>query len=63
MKKPLELPPDVAKRFVKDMRAFFAEEDATKRDVIAVKGLPWERSDHCNAARIYMAFSSAKPGF
>ena len=33
------LPPDVAKSFVKDMRAFFAEEDATKHDVIAVRQL------------------------
>jgi hypothetical protein len=33
--KSLTLSPAVAKNFVKDMRAFFAEEDATKRDVIA----------------------------
>ena len=39
MKAPLTLPPDVAKGIVKDMRAFFAEEDATKRDVIAVRQL------------------------
>jgi hypothetical protein len=29
LKKPVELPSGVAKGFVKDMRAFFAEEDAT----------------------------------
>jgi hypothetical protein len=33
------LPPAVAEGFVKDMRAFFAEEDATKRDVIAIRQL------------------------
>jgi hypothetical protein len=32
---PKELPPEVAKAFVRDMRAFFAEKDAIKRDEIA----------------------------
>lgn len=35
-RKPLELPPAVAKSFVKDMKAYFAEEDGHKRDRIAV---------------------------
>jgi len=39
MKAPLTLPPAVARSFVRDMRAFFAEENATKRDVIAVRQL------------------------
>ena len=40
MKAPkINLPPDIARGFVKDMRAFFSEEDATKRDVIAVRQL------------------------
>jgi hypothetical protein len=43
--KPIELPPAVARAFVKDMRAFFAEKSATKRDEIA--------------ARSYMRSSSA----
>lgn len=34
-RKPLELPPDVARAFVEDMRAFFAEPNAIKRDEIA----------------------------
>jgi hypothetical protein len=33
--KPIELPPDVAKAFIRDMRAFFAETSPLKRDEIA----------------------------
>jgi hypothetical protein len=39
MPKPIELPPPVARAFVKDMRAFFAEENAIKRDEIAARQL------------------------
>lgn len=39
MKKPLDLPAAVARRFVKDMRAYFAEENQIKRDAIAVRQL------------------------
>jgi hypothetical protein len=35
----LEVPAAVARAFVKDMRAFFAEEDSTKRDEIAARQL------------------------
>jgi hypothetical protein len=35
LRKPIELPPEVARSFVKDMRAYFAEKDAIKRDEIA----------------------------
>jgi hypothetical protein len=35
--KPLELPPDVARRFMKDLRAFFAEDSQIKRDEIAAR--------------------------
>ncbi len=38
-RKPLDLPPAIARAFVKDMRAYFAEEDQTKRDAIAVRQL------------------------
>jgi hypothetical protein len=31
-RKPLELPPAVARRFVEDMRAYFAEPNSIKRD-------------------------------
>jgi hypothetical protein len=32
---PIELPPEVAKAFVRDMRAFHAEKNPLKRDEIA----------------------------
>ena len=35
--KPLDLPPTVARDFVKDMHAFFAEEDKHKQDEIAAQ--------------------------
>jgi hypothetical protein len=35
-RKPLELPPAVANEFVRDMKAYFAEKDGYKRDLIAV---------------------------
>ena len=38
-RKPIELPPAVARAFVKDMRAFLAEENAIKRDEIASRQL------------------------
>jgi hypothetical protein len=36
-RKQLELPPAVAREFVKDMRAYFAEKDGVKRDEIAAR--------------------------
>ena len=36
-RKPIELPPEVARSFIKDMRAYFAEKDAIKRDEIAAR--------------------------
>jgi hypothetical protein len=39
MRKPLDLPPAVARAFVKDMRAYFAEDDGHRRDAIAVRQL------------------------
>jgi len=36
---PLEVPAQVAQQFVEDMRAFFAEENAIKRDEIAARQL------------------------
>jgi len=38
-RKPLDLPPAAARAFVKDMRAYFAERDAIKRDAIAASQL------------------------
>ena len=39
IRKPPELPPDVAHAFVEDMRAYFAEDNPIKRDGIAVRQL------------------------
>jgi hypothetical protein len=42
-RKPIDLPADVALAFLEDMRAFFAEPNAIKRDEIAarqVRALP-----------------------
>jgi hypothetical protein len=41
VRKPLDLPPDVARAFTEDMRAYFAEENQIKRDGIAVRQLFW----------------------
>jgi hypothetical protein len=38
-RRQLDLPPDAARAFVKDMRAYFAEEDRRKRDEIALRQL------------------------
>ena len=38
-RKPLDLPPDVARAFVDDMRAYFDEENPIKREGIAVRQL------------------------
>ena len=37
--KPMELPPDIARRFFKDLRAFLAEKNTIKADAIAVRQL------------------------
>jgi hypothetical protein len=39
MPKPIELPPEIARRFVEDMRAFFAEKNTIKADGIAARQL------------------------
>jgi hypothetical protein len=39
MRTPLELPPAIAQAFLKDMKAYFAEEDRRKRDEIALRQL------------------------
>lgn len=36
---PIEVPPEVARRFIADMRAFHAERNAIKRDEIAARQL------------------------
>ena len=39
IRNPLDLPPAVARAFLKDMEAFFAEDDRLRRDAIAVRQL------------------------
>jgi hypothetical protein len=39
IRKPLDLPPAVAHAFIKDIKAYFAEEDRHKRDEIALRQL------------------------
>jgi hypothetical protein len=39
LSKPLDLPMEVAKAFAKDMKAYFAEPNAIKRDEIAARQL------------------------
>lgn len=39
MNKPLDLPPAVARAFIEDMQAYFAEENRYKQDEIAVRQL------------------------
>lgn len=36
-RKPIELPPEVARKFVEDMRAYLKEPSELKRDVIAAR--------------------------
>jgi hypothetical protein len=36
-RKPIELPPEVARAFVADMRLYFAEKNGIKRDEIAAR--------------------------
>jgi hypothetical protein len=38
-RKPLDLPPEVGRRFVRDMRAFHAEHNSIKQDEIAARQL------------------------
>jgi len=44
-RKPIELPPEVARNFVGDVRAFHAAKDSLKKDEIAAKQL-WLLKQH-----------------
>lgn len=44
-RKQLEVPPAVARSFVKDMRAYFAEKDGSKREAIVVQQA-WSLNQH-----------------
>ena len=49
---PLELPPKVARRFVEDRRAFFAERDVIKQDEIAARQLYALREHYSGKLRL-----------
>jgi hypothetical protein len=52
-RKPIELPPAVARAFVKDMRAFFAEPNAIKRDEIAARQLHALKQHYTGKLRLF----------
>jgi hypothetical protein len=52
-RKPLELPPVVARGFVKDMRAFLAEKNAIKRDEIAARQLQALKQHYTGKLRLF----------
>ena len=51
-RKPIELPPDFARRFAEDMRAWFAETNLTKRDEIASRQLHALRQHYSGKLRL-----------
>jgi hypothetical protein len=50
--KPLDLPPAAARRFVEDMRAYFAETNLIKRDEIAARQLHVLRNYYVGKLRL-----------
>ena len=51
-RKPIELPPAVARRFVEDMLAFHAEPNSIKRDEIAARQLHALRQHYAGKLRL-----------
>jgi hypothetical protein len=58
-RKPLGLPPDIARPFREDMKAYFAEEDAIKRDAIAARSIVFAR--HAVSAGASPSVALAEP--
>jgi hypothetical protein len=52
MPKPIDLPPAVARRFVEDMCAFFAEPNTIKADAIAARQLQALREHYDGRLRL-----------
>jgi hypothetical protein len=52
-RKPIELPPAVARAFVKDMRVFLAEKNAIKRDEIAARQLHALKQHYTGKLRLF----------
>jgi hypothetical protein len=50
-RKPLELPPEIAKAFRADMRAYMAEPNQIKRDEIAIRQL-YALSPYCRSKKL-----------
>ncbi len=51
--KPIELPPGLARRFLEDMRAFYAETNAINRDEIAAGQLHALKRHWTRKLRLY----------
>ena len=51
-RKPIELPPGFARRFVDDMRAYFAETNLIRRDEIAARQLHVLKQHHAGKLRL-----------
>jgi hypothetical protein len=51
--KPIDLPPRVARAFVKDMRAFLVEKNGIKRDEIAAPQLHALRQHYTDKLRLF----------
>ena len=51
-RKPIELPPAVARRFIEDMLAFHAEPNSIKRDEIAARQLHALRQHYAGKLRL-----------
>jgi hypothetical protein len=52
-RKQLEVPPAVARAFVEDMKAFFAEKNAIKRDEIAARQLYALKQHYTGKLRLF----------
>jgi hypothetical protein len=59
---PRDLPPDVAQAFVRDMHAYFAEENRHKRDEIALRQLQVLR-EHLEPSKQTLGLSDVKAMF
>ena len=64
---PLEIPPAVARQFIADMQAYYAEDDAVKRDEIANRQLHalrcetnWSGSGRDHPVRLKALFEQMK---
>jgi len=59
----LELPPEIGRAFVRDMRLYFATENKIKRDEIAAPTAPRTRQASTGPSRPFVTRSSADHAF